>query len=101
MNIELFSANCSLCYETEQQLRRVMGPKCTLRVYDLARGEGVEEAKKYSIRAVPTIVGNGKKMFEGVPAFEELLACSLEHGCKGRLLIDTSNKLDSQAHNLP
>ena len=28
----------------------------------------------------------GLRMFEGVPEYGELVKCSLEHGCKGRLL---------------
>jgi len=86
MNIELFVSGCPLCNETEKMIKKVMGPKCTLKIYNLARGEGRTKAKKYEIRAVPTVVGNGRKMFEGVPEFEELVKCSLEHGCRGRLL---------------
>lgn len=86
MDIEVFIAGCYLCRETVDIVNRVIGPKCSLRVYDLTKGQGAEEAKKYGIRTVPTIVGNGRRMFEGVPEFDELVKCSLEHGCKGRLL---------------
>lgn len=86
MNIELFGSGCNLCNTTEEMVRKVMGPKCTLKIYNLAKGEGKKEIKKYGIRAVPTIVGNGQKMFEGVPKLDELVQCSLEHGCKGHLL---------------
>ena len=86
MNIELFSSECFLCQKTEQMIREVMGPKCSLRVYNMAHGEGKEESLKYQVRAVPTIVANGQKMFEGVPPFNELVECSREHGCRGRLL---------------
>lgn len=86
MNIELFASGCYLCKTTEEMIRKVMGPKCTLRIYNLAKGEGKKEAEKYKIRTVPTIVGNGQKMFEGIPAYDELVKCSLEHGCKGKFL---------------
>lgn len=86
MDIEAFSAGCPLCEATVRMVKRVMGPECTLRIYDLAKGDGTEEARKYGVRTVPTIVGNGRRMFEGVPEFDKLIACSLEHGCKGRLL---------------
>lgn len=88
MNIELFASGCYFCITAEKMIRKVMGPKCTLKVYNLAKGEGKEEVKKYKIIAVPTIVGNGQKMFEGVPEYSELVKCSLEHGCKGHLLKD-------------
>jgi uncharacterized ferredoxin-like protein len=86
MNIELFVSGCPLCKETENMVREVMGPKCTLKVYDLSKGFGIEKAERYSIRAVPTIIGNGRKMFEGIPEHESLMKCSIEHGCKGQLL---------------
>jgi len=86
MNIEVFTAGCHLCENTVEMVKRIIGLQCTLRIYDLAKGEGIEEARKYGVRAVPTIVGNGHRMFEGTPEFAELIACSLEHGCKGRLL---------------
>ncbi len=86
MNIELFVSGCYLCNSTEKMIREVMGPKCTLRIYHLAKGEGKREAEKYKVRTIPTIVGNEQKMFEGVPEYDELVKCSIEHGCKGRLL---------------
>lgn len=86
MNIELFVSGCYLCNTTEEMIREVMGPKCTLKIYNLAKREGKQEVEKYKVRTVPTIVGNGQKMFEGVPERDELTKCSLEHGCKGRLL---------------
>ncbi len=86
MNIELFVSSCYLCNTTEKMIMGVMGPKCTLRMYNLAKGEGKREAEKYKVRTIPTIIGNGQKMFEGVPGYDELVKCSLEHGCKGRLL---------------
>lgn len=86
MDIEVFSAGCRLCEDTVRMVKRVMGPECTLRIYDLTKGEGLEESRKYGVRAVPTIVGNGRRMFEGIPEFDELIRCSIQHGCKGRLL---------------
>lgn len=86
MHIKLFASDCYLCNTTEEMIRRVMGPECTLRIYNLAKEEGKQESEKYGVRAVPTIVGNEQKMFEGVPELEELVKCSLEHGCRGRLL---------------
>ncbi|MBI2530071.1 MAG: thioredoxin family protein [Candidatus Diapherotrites archaeon] len=86
MNMELFAGNCYLCSNTEKMIRRVMGPKCRLRTYNLAEGKNRRKAEKYGIRALPTIVGNGRKMFEGIPEYAELAKCSLEHGCKGKFL---------------
>lgn len=86
MNIELFAGNCYLCGNTEKMIKKVMGPKCILRTYRLAEGKNRQKAEKYGIRAVPTIIGSGRKMFEGMPEYDELVKCSLEHGCKGQLL---------------
>lgn len=86
MDIELFVSNCHLCQKTEEMVRSVKGSECSLRIYNLAKGQGKKEAKKHGIRTVPTIVGNGRKMFECVPDYKELVQCSLEHGCKGHLL---------------
>lgn len=86
MDIKLFVSNCYLCESTKRMVKKIIGPKCSLRIYNLAEKKGQPEAKKYKIRTVPTIVGNGQKMFEGVPEYEELVKCSLEHGCQSRLL---------------
>ncbi len=86
MNIELFAGNCYLCGNTEKMIRKVMGPKCRLRIYSLAEEQNKKKAEKYNIKAVPTIIGNGRKMFEGMPEYDELVKCSIEHGCKGHLL---------------
>jgi hypothetical protein len=86
MNIEVFSSNCFLCKETIEMVKKVIGPKCSLKTYNLVEGQGMKKAKEYSVKAVPTIVGNRQKMFEGKPEHSELLKCSREHGCKGKLL---------------
>jgi len=86
MDIEVFASGCYLCKETVNLVKGVLGPKCTLRIYNLAKGEGKQKAEKYGIRTIPTIVGNGNRMFEGIPKYEELVKCNLEHGCKGHLL---------------
>ena len=79
-----------MCEKTINMVKGVIGPKCSLRIYNLSEPteQITELARKYEIRTVPTIVGNGRKMFEGIPDKEELIKCSLEHGCKGRLLGD-------------
>lgn len=86
MDLELFVAACPLCETTAEMVEHIKGPQCTLRVYDLSKEQGTKEAEKYGVRAVPTIVGNGRVMFEGVPPKEELKRCSLEHGCRGQHL---------------
>lgn len=86
MNIEVFTGSCYLCKETICMVKKVIGHKCILRIYNLAEKQGIKEARKYQVRTVPTIVGNRRKMFEGVPDYSKLVKCSIEHGCKGRLL---------------
>ncbi len=71
--IEVFITGCPLCQETIEIIKKAMCPKCTLRVYNvLENPQFIEKAKKYNIKALPAIVIDGKKWFEGVPEFREV-----------------------------
>jgi hypothetical protein len=69
--IEVFTASCPICKETLELIDRVKCGKCTLIEYNLfERCEDkicLEKARKYGIRAVPTMVVNGKIAVEGKP----------------------------------
>lgn len=69
--IEVFTASCPLCKETLEIVERVKCPKCNLTEYNLfERCEDkvcLEKAKKYGIRAVPTVVVNGRIAVQGRP----------------------------------
>ncbi len=64
--IEVFTAGCPLCDETLDLVRKSVS-SCGCEVVE-RRCEGTEycdEAKRYGVRALPTVVVDGKTMFEG------------------------------------
>jgi hypothetical protein len=69
--IEVFTASCPLCKEAMEIIKRVGYGKCTVTEYNLfQRCEDkvcLEKAKKYGIRAVPTMVVDGKVAVQGRP----------------------------------
>lgn len=64
---EIFSAGCPLCKNIEIQ----KNPGCAKTVYDVNHmdKETQEKVKKYRIKAVPTIIVDGKYKVVGVPDF--------------------------------
>jgi alkyl hydroperoxide reductase subunit AhpF len=64
--IEVFTAGCPLCTETLNLVRKSVA-LCGCRVVE-RRCEGTEwcdEGKRYGVRAMPSVVVDGKIMFEG------------------------------------
>ncbi|MHA2610638.1 MAG: thioredoxin family protein [bacterium JZ-2024 1] len=57
--IEIFTAGCPLCDAVVKIVQELACPSCEVKVYDL-RKEGGDEAKRYSISRVPTVVVEGK-----------------------------------------
>ena len=71
--IEVFVSGCPLCREAVDIVRAAMCPECRLEVYNiLEKPEYMKKARQYGIRAVPAIVIDGEKRFEGVPSLEEV-----------------------------
>lgn len=64
---EIFSANCPLC----RNIEIIKNPGCTQVVHDVNKTdeETKSKMKKYGIRAVPTIIVDGKYKVEGVQVF--------------------------------
>lgn len=58
--IEVFTANCPLCEPAIATVRATVCPNCEVTVYDLSKGEGLDEAKVYGVLRVPSVVVNGK-----------------------------------------
>ncbi len=64
--IEVFSAGCPLCNETLELVKNAVND-CGCEVIE-RRCSGTEccdEAKQYGVRAMPTVVVDGRIMFEG------------------------------------
>lgn len=64
--IEVFTAGCPLCSETLDLVRKSV-VSCGCRVVErrCEGTEGCDEAKRYGMRAMPSVVVNGKIIFEG------------------------------------
>lgn len=64
---EIFSASCLLC----KNIGIRKNPGCTKTVYDVTHmdKETEEKMKKYGIKAVPSVVVDGKYKVVGVPDF--------------------------------
>ncbi len=64
---EIFSADCPLC----KNIEIIKNPGCTHIIHDVNHMDEETEAKmkKYEIKAVPTIVIDGKYKVVGVPDF--------------------------------
>ncbi len=70
---EIFTAGCSLCQTAVRQLKEAVCEKCQVIEYNLNQSaEAVVLAKKFSIKAVPTIVVDGKIKIEGIPSTEAI-----------------------------
>lgn len=64
--IEVFTAGCPLCHETLNAVKEAVAT-CGCEVVE-RRCSGVEccdEAKRYGVRAMPTVVVDGEIAFEG------------------------------------
>lgn len=71
--IEVFVTSCPLCREALDIVRKAMCPECVLKVYNvLEKPHYMEKARSYGVRALPAIVIDGEKAFEGVPSLEEV-----------------------------
>ena len=69
---DIFTANCPLC----QNIEIIKNPGCTQIIHDVNRMDKETKAKmkEYEIKAVPTIVVDGKYKVVGVPGFS--MRCS-------------------------
>lgn len=70
--IEIFTADCSLCDETVQMVQELTCPDCEVSVYNLRQDQ--EKAQQYGVNAVPAIAINGRLVLTGKPNLEQLRA---------------------------
>jgi len=58
--IEVFSAGCPACDETQALVRRLACPSCEVTVHDMHDPAVAAKAKSYGIHAVPAVVIDGR-----------------------------------------
>lgn len=76
--IEVFIADCPLCNETLELVKKAVSD-CGCEVIE-RRCSGTEccdEAKQYGVKAMPTVVVDGRIMFEGRITAEQAATLSL------------------------
>ena len=58
--IEVFTAGCPVCTDLVDLVKATACPDCEVTIYNLNQGQGVDEAKRYGVSAVPSVVVEGK-----------------------------------------
>lgn len=76
--IEVFSAGCALCNDTLRMVKEAVS-SCGCQVIERRCGsdEQCAEAKAYGVRAMPTVVVEGKIAFEGAITREQASSLQL------------------------
>lgn len=69
--IEVFVSDCPLCKEALEVIQSVVCPKCEVVERKCSGDSCCKEAASYGIKAVPTIVVDGRIAFVGKPTAEE------------------------------
>jgi len=71
--IEVFTSGCSLCRETIEIVKEAKCPECTLTEYNiLEKREYLEKARKFGVKAVPSIVVDGELAIQGKPTVQNV-----------------------------
>lgn len=70
--IEVFTADCSLCKETLELIKKEACTECEVIERRCSGEECCGPAKDYGIKAVPTVVVDGKITIVGKPTLEEV-----------------------------
>ena len=58
--IEIFSAGCAPCDETVALVRRISCSSCEVKVLDMHDPKIADQARKYGVRTVPSVVVDGR-----------------------------------------
>lgn len=58
--VEIFSAECPVCREAEELVRRMSCPSCEAQVLDMRDEVVARRARELGIRSVPAVVVDGK-----------------------------------------
>jgi hypothetical protein len=75
-DIEVFTSGCHLCRETLEIIKKAKCDECTVTEYNIREKCESEiclkKAEEYGIKAVPTIVVDGKIALEGRPTIQQV-----------------------------
>ncbi|BCL62818.1 hypothetical protein DGMP_35110 [Desulfomarina profundi] len=58
--IEIFSAGCPLCKETEELVNALACSSCNINVVDMHGAPGISRAKELGVHSVPAVAVDGK-----------------------------------------
>jgi hypothetical protein len=58
--IEVFTAGCPVCDELVALVRATACPDCEVTIHNLNKGEGVAEARRYGVTAIPAVAVEGR-----------------------------------------
>lgn len=58
--IDIYTAGCSICDQTEEMVRSIACSDCTIEVHNINQKEAAEKAESLGIRSIPAIVINGE-----------------------------------------
>ncbi|PZR79486.1 MAG: thioredoxin family protein [Chthoniobacterales bacterium] len=76
--IEVFTAGCPLCNETLELVKNaVTDCGCVVIERRCSDDEQCDEAKQYGVKAMPTVVVDGRVMFEGRISREQAATLTL------------------------
>lgn len=70
--IEVFTADCPLCKDTLEIIKKEACTECEVIEQRCSGSECCQPAKNYDIKAVPTVVVDGKVTFVGKPTLEQV-----------------------------
>ena len=74
--IEVFTAGCDLCKETMEMIRKTACSECTITEYNIReKCESevcIRKAEEYGVKAVPTLIIDGKITIEGKPTISQI-----------------------------
>ena len=58
--IEIFSAGCPLCKDTENLVKGLSCPSCDITIMDMHDINGATRARELGVKSVPAVAINGK-----------------------------------------
>lgn len=75
--VEIFTAGCYICEETEQMVRRIACEDCDVDVLKLSDEKVAERARELGIRSIPAVAVDG-----------ELASCCIGSGVSEEALLN-------------